>query len=32
VLLNLSAALWITAFALFVLHYGPMLTAPRVDR
>ena len=25
-----SAALWIAAFALFVLHYGPMLVRPRV--
>jgi uncharacterized protein involved in response to NO len=29
-LLEGSAALWIAAFALFVLHYGPMLVRPRV--
>ncbi len=31
-LLEGSAALWIAAFALFVLHYGPMLLRPRVAR
>jgi uncharacterized protein involved in response to NO len=29
-LLQGSAALWIAAFTLFVLHYGPMLLRPRV--
>jgi uncharacterized protein involved in response to NO len=29
-LLDGSAALWIAAFALFALHYGPMLLRPRV--
>jgi uncharacterized protein involved in response to NO len=29
-LLETSAALWIGAFALFVLHYGPLLFRPRV--
>ena len=28
-LLTASAAAWITAFALFVAHYGPLLVAPR---
>ena len=28
-LLTASAAAWITAFALFIAHYGPLLVAPR---
>ncbi|GHX20162.1 hypothetical protein VCSRO204_0494 [Vibrio cholerae] len=28
---NLSAALWVIAFALFVLRFGAMLLKPRVD-
>ena len=28
-LLNVAAGFWITAFVLFVLHYGPMLCRPR---
>jgi uncharacterized protein involved in response to NO len=30
-LLAVSAALWIASFALFVVHYGPTLLAPRVS-
>lgn len=30
-LLGLSALLWIAAFGLFVAHYGPILTSPRID-
>jgi uncharacterized protein involved in response to NO len=29
-LLELSAALWILAFCLFILHYAPFLVFPRV--
>lgn len=31
-LLELSAALWVGSFALFAVHYGPMLVAPRIQR
>jgi uncharacterized protein involved in response to NO len=31
-LLAAAAALWIAAFALFVIHYGPMLLRPRLGR
>lgn len=31
VLIEISAGLWIGAFGLFTLRYGPMLLAPRVD-
>lgn len=30
-LLGLSAVLWMAAFSLFVIHYGPMLISPRID-
>jgi uncharacterized protein involved in response to NO len=29
-LLGISAALWVASFALFALHYGPMLVTPRI--
>jgi uncharacterized protein involved in response to NO len=31
-LLAAPAALWIAPFALFVIHYGPMLLRPRLGR
>ncbi len=31
-LLELSAALWVGSFAMFAVHYGPMLVAPRIRR
>jgi uncharacterized protein involved in response to NO len=30
-LLEVAAAAWVAAFALFVAHYGPMLVRPRSD-
>jgi uncharacterized protein involved in response to NO len=31
-LLDISGALWVAAFFLFVVKYGPMLTRPRIPQ